>query len=150
MLLSPLSSKRTFFSLLYSLICNSLFTGSITFSQPLFLSSLTFTCSTPTLELFTLYCSFFSPFFFNSINPFLFSLLFSSPLLTPLTPPPFLQVDRRWAWFRRLLRTVDSKFSTVCPPHWRLPLRLCFEFTERTKVLIFYLLCYVILCYVML
>ena len=29
---------------------------------------------------------------------------------------------------------VDLKFSSVCPPHWRLPLRLCLEFTDRTKV----------------
>ena len=46
----------------------------------------------------------------------------------------FFQVDRRWAWFRRLLKMVDLKFSSVCPPHWRLPLRLCLEFTDRTKV----------------
>jgi len=43
------------------------------------------------------------------------------------------QVDRRWAWFKRLLKMVDVKFQNVCPPHWRLPLRLCLEFTERTK-----------------
>jgi len=43
-------------------------------------------------------------------------------------------VERRWAWFKRLLATVDSKFSNICPAHWRLPLRLCLEFTERTKI----------------
>ena len=43
------------------------------------------------------------------------------------------QVDRRWAWFRRLLKAVDAKFSSVCPLHWRVPLRLTFEFVERTK-----------------
>ena len=44
------------------------------------------------------------------------------------------QVERRWAWFKRLLKNVDSKFSNICPQHWRLPLRLCLEFTERTKI----------------
>ena len=44
------------------------------------------------------------------------------------------QVERRWAWLKRLLKNVDSKFSTICPTHWRLALRLTLEFTERTKV----------------
>lgn len=44
------------------------------------------------------------------------------------------QVERRWSWFKRLLKSIDSKFANVCPPHWRLPLRLCLEFTERTKI----------------
>lgn len=44
------------------------------------------------------------------------------------------QVERRWAWFKRLLKSVDTKFSNICPAHWRLPLRLCLEFTERTKI----------------
>jgi hypothetical protein len=44
------------------------------------------------------------------------------------------QVDRRWSWFKRLLKYIDSKFGTIFPTHWRLPLRLCMEFTENTKV----------------
>ena len=44
------------------------------------------------------------------------------------------QVDRRWAWFKRLLKSYDSKFNTVFPAHWRMALRLCLEFTERTKI----------------
>jgi hypothetical protein len=44
------------------------------------------------------------------------------------------QVERRWAWFKRLQKYIDSKFGTVFPTHWRLPLRLCLEFTERTKI----------------
>ncbi len=43
------------------------------------------------------------------------------------------QVERRWAWFKRLLKNVDSKFSNICPAHWKLPLKLCLEFSERTK-----------------
>ncbi|CAK9253074.1 unnamed protein product [Sphagnum jensenii] len=43
------------------------------------------------------------------------------------------EVDRRWAWFKRLLKTVDTKFSSLCPQHWRLPLRLCVEFMRKTK-----------------
>lgn len=44
------------------------------------------------------------------------------------------QVDRRWAWFKRLVKNVEAKFSSICPSHWRLSLRLCFDFMERTKV----------------
>lgn len=44
------------------------------------------------------------------------------------------QVDRRWSWFKRLLKYIDNKFGTIFPMHWRLPLRLCLEFTERTKI----------------
>ena len=43
-------------------------------------------------------------------------------------------VDRRWAWFKRLLKHIDAKFASIFPPHWRLPLRLCLEFIERTKI----------------
>ena len=44
------------------------------------------------------------------------------------------QVERRWSWFKRLLKYIDTKFGAVFPVHWRLPLRLCLEFTERTKL----------------
>ena len=43
-------------------------------------------------------------------------------------------VERRWAWIKRLVRTVDAKFSSICPKHWRLAQRLCLSFNERTKV----------------
>lgn len=44
------------------------------------------------------------------------------------------QVERRWSWFKRLMKTVETKFANICPSHWRLSLRLCLEFIERTKV----------------
>ena len=44
------------------------------------------------------------------------------------------QVERRWAWFKRLLKYIDAKFGTIFPVHWRLPLRMCLEFAERTKM----------------
>lgn len=44
------------------------------------------------------------------------------------------QVERRWAWFKRLLKYIDNKFGNIFPAHWRLPLRLCLEFVERTKM----------------
>ena len=28
---------------------------------------------------------------------------------------------------------MDAKFASVCPLHWRVPLRLTYEFVERTK-----------------
>lgn len=43
-------------------------------------------------------------------------------------------VERRWAWIKRLVRTIDSKFGSICPKHWRLAQRLCLSFNERTKV----------------
>jgi hypothetical protein len=49
-------------------------------------------------------------------------------------------VDRRWPWFKRLLKSVDAKFATLCPPHWRFQLRLCLEFVERTKMHLTHLL----------
>lgn len=42
-------------------------------------------------------------------------------------------VERRWAWIKRLVRTIDSKFGSICPKHWRLAQRLCLSFNERTK-----------------
>jgi vacuolar protein sorting-associated protein 53 len=43
-------------------------------------------------------------------------------------------VDRRWAWIKRLVRTIDAKFKSICPMHWRVSQRLCLSFNERTKV----------------
>lgn len=43
-------------------------------------------------------------------------------------------LERRWAWIKRLIRTIDSKFGTICPKHWRVAQRLCVSFNERTKV----------------
>lgn len=43
------------------------------------------------------------------------------------------EVDRRWAWIKRLVRSVDSKFATVCPPHWGVTQRLCLHFNEKTR-----------------
>lgn len=44
------------------------------------------------------------------------------------------QVERRWAWFKRLLKYIEAKFGTIFPNHWRIPLRLCLEFIDRTKL----------------
>ena len=27
--------------------------------------------------------------------------------------------DRRWAWFKRLLKSVDNKFTSIFPQHWQ-------------------------------
>lgn len=43
------------------------------------------------------------------------------------------QVDRRWAWFKRLLKSVESKFQNVFPTHWTVPLRICVGFYEKTR-----------------
>jgi hypothetical protein len=43
-------------------------------------------------------------------------------------------MERRWAWFKRLLKYIESKFKTIFPTHWRIQLRLCLEFIERTKM----------------
>lgn len=56
----------------------------------------------------------------------------------PLFPPGSTQaqldqVDRRFAWFRRLLRGVDLRFDGVFPKHWRLQHRLCMRFLAQTR-----------------
>lgn len=43
------------------------------------------------------------------------------------------QVDRRFAWFRRLLRSVDLRFDGVFPKHWRVQQRLCMMFLTQTR-----------------
>eukprot|EP00752_Nemacystus_decipiens_P002803 g2616.t1 len=43
------------------------------------------------------------------------------------------QIDRRFAWFRRLLRGVDLRFDGVFPKHWRLQHRLCMRFLTQTR-----------------
>lgn len=43
------------------------------------------------------------------------------------------QIDRRFAWFRRLLRGVDLRFDGVFPRHWRLQHRLCMRFLMETR-----------------
>ena len=42
-------------------------------------------------------------------------------------------VERRYAWFRRLCKAVDSKVSDIFPAAWMLPVFLFAEFVRRTK-----------------
>jgi len=42
-------------------------------------------------------------------------------------------VDRRFAWFRRLLKSIDERFENVFPPHWHLQYRLCLQFLQQTR-----------------
>jgi vacuolar protein sorting-associated protein 53 len=42
-------------------------------------------------------------------------------------------LDRRYAWFRYLLKIVDDKFRDAFPKRWCVPLHLFCEFTRRTK-----------------
>ena len=43
------------------------------------------------------------------------------------------QVERRWAWFKRMLKNIDDTYHTIFPAHWLMALRMTLEFTERTK-----------------
>eukprot|EP00520_Triparma_pacifica_P006346 CAMPEP_0118656486 /NCGR_PEP_ID=MMETSP0785-20121206/13513_1 /TAXON_ID=91992 /ORGANISM="Bolidomonas pacifica, Strain CCMP 1866" /LENGTH=779 /DNA_ID=CAMNT_0006549345 /DNA_START=237 /DNA_END=2573 /DNA_ORIENTATION=- len=43
------------------------------------------------------------------------------------------QIERRFAWFRRLLKSIDEKFREVFPPHWHLQYKLCWLFLEQSK-----------------
>ncbi|CAM9358933.1 unnamed protein product, partial [Chrysoparadoxa australica] len=43
------------------------------------------------------------------------------------------QVERRFAWFRRLLRSIDTRFEGVFPSHWRVQHRLCMLFLQQTR-----------------
>jgi hypothetical protein len=42
-------------------------------------------------------------------------------------------VERRFAWFRRILRDVESRFGRVLPPHWCLPHRLAVAFADKAR-----------------
>jgi hypothetical protein len=42
-------------------------------------------------------------------------------------------VERRWAWLKRLIKTVETKFANICPPHWRLLHTIVCEFCARTR-----------------
>jgi hypothetical protein len=50
------------------------------------------------------------------------------------------QVERRFAWYRRLLRDVDDKFPHVFPSYWNFHYSLTHYFLEETKVHYFALL----------
>lgn len=41
--------------------------------------------------------------------------------------------ERRWAWFKRLLKSVEAKFASIWPAHWEVPRRLCVAFLELTR-----------------
>lgn len=41
--------------------------------------------------------------------------------------------ERRWAWFKRLLKSIDHKFSNIWPSHWDVPKLLCIAFLEVTR-----------------
>jgi len=42
-------------------------------------------------------------------------------------------VERRWPWFKRVVRTIDSKFSTIIPPKWNMLRALCVNFCKITR-----------------
>ena len=43
------------------------------------------------------------------------------------------QIDRRFAWFRRLLRGIEAKYTDVFPLHWQIPHRIVLDFLAQTK-----------------
>ncbi|GMH59891.1 hypothetical protein TrRE_jg13419 [Triparma retinervis] len=55
-------------------------------------------------------------------------------IFSPSAPHSGLdQIDRRFAWFRRLLKSIDERFKEVFPPHWHLQYKLCWTFLEQTS-----------------
>jgi len=42
-------------------------------------------------------------------------------------------IDRRFHWYKRLLKSVDARFTDVFPPYWRMPHRLTLEFLAQTR-----------------
>ena len=44
-----------------------------------------------------------------------------------------LDGERRWAWFKRLLKNIDDTYHHISW-HWRMAMRMCLEFTEKTKI----------------
>ena len=43
------------------------------------------------------------------------------------------QIDRRFSWFRRLMKSLDERFVNVFPPHWHVQYKLCWVFLEQTR-----------------
>lgn len=43
------------------------------------------------------------------------------------------QIERRFSWFRRLLKEVETRFAKTFPAHWRVPHNLCITFMITTK-----------------
>ena len=43
-------------------------------------------------------------------------------------------MERRWAWFRKLLKVVDKKFINIFPAEWKVPQRLCLQFLARSRI----------------
>lgn len=41
--------------------------------------------------------------------------------------------ERRWAWFKRLLKTVEFKFAAIWPAHWEVSKKLCAAFVEISR-----------------
>jgi hypothetical protein len=41
--------------------------------------------------------------------------------------------EKRYEWYRRLMRGIDSRLGNVFPSHWKVPQRLCIQFCEETK-----------------
>jgi hypothetical protein len=42
-------------------------------------------------------------------------------------------VERRFAWFKRTLKTVDERFNDVFPPEWRVQHCLLMAFLQQTR-----------------
>jgi hypothetical protein len=43
------------------------------------------------------------------------------------------QIERRFSWFRRILREMEVRFASTFPVHWRVPHRLCVAFIMMTN-----------------
>ncbi len=55
--------------------------------------------------------------------------------LIPFSPKAYAlsKIDRRFSWFRRVLKEVDEAFERIFPKHWHMPYRLCSEFLTITR-----------------
>lgn len=58
----------------------------------------------------------------------------SSSVATKEEDPTSLdQVERRFAWYRRLLRSIEEAFDKVFPPHWKVQYQLTTIFLSQTS-----------------
>jgi len=55
-------------------------------------------------------------------------------------PASLDQVERRFAWYRRLLRSVEEAFDNVFPPHWKVQYQLTTMFLNQTSEHLLFLL----------
>ena len=52
-------------------------------------------------------------------------------------------ISRRYAWLKRLLKTLDEKHADIFPPQWFVTARVCEQFCNYTRYNDFFFIFYI-------